>query len=153
MLPQAKSLGFLIPPQNPTMTPHYKKNSLVKPITRCLRKLFCRSRQNTTRVGLAPEDDWITVEAEDASQTAESEVPANEVILPQPADVVVQPTLPPECCRLNPEDIVIYGDHPVRAGAFTDVWEGSLDGAPVVIKSYRIYSADDPTPALIVIFS
>ena len=151
MLPQAKSLGFLIPPQNPTMTPRYKKNSLVKPITRCLRKLFRRSWQNTARAGLAPDDDWITVEADDASQTAE--VPANEVILPQPADVVVRPTLPQDCYRLNPEDIVIYGDHPVRAGAFTDVWEGSLDGAPVVIKSYRIYSADDPTPALIVIFS
>ena len=131
------------------MTPRCKKIPLVKPIARCLRKLFRRSRQNTTRADLAPDEDWITVEADDTSQTAEA--PANEDIPPQPAGVVVQPTLPPDCHRLNPEDIVIYGDHPARAGAFADIWDGSLDGAPVVIKSYRIYSADDPTPALIVI--
>lgn len=64
---------------------------------------------------------------------------------PQPADAVQQdgPTLQPNCSRLRSEDIEIFHSRPIYVGAFADVWEGSLAGARVAIKSYRFYSMVD----------
>ena len=56
-----------------------------------------------------------------------------------------QPLLPSVCTRLGSEDISIVGDHPARCGAFADVWDGSLAGSRVVIKSYRTYSTQART--------
>jgi len=45
----------------------------------------------------------------------------------------------PTCSSLGPGDIKIVGEHPVAAGGFADVWEGTYDGRKVVLKSYRCY--------------
>ncbi|KAF9782225.1 kinase-like domain-containing protein [Thelephora terrestris] len=95
----------------------------VKLITHNLRRPFRRSHRDTAEAAVA--------DAEYASQTAG--VPADE-------DTELQLVQPLE---LNSGDVVIHGDHPVRAGTFADIWEGSVDGFAVVIKSYRRYSTTD----------
>ena len=127
-----------------------RKLSAFKSIILRLRKKFRRSRQ-------APEREMLVtsrtmVDGDQISQTAES--PVDEDFEPRPTDAIRQdePLLPPNCDRLCPEDIEILGTFPDRAGVFTDVWEGSLAGDRVVIKSYRLYSATDFTQARIVRF-
>ena len=123
---------------------------------RYLRKLFPRSRRGIVEARVALDETRSQVDADHASQTADpdSEVSTNdsEDTEPQLADTVTQPCLPDGCSRLNSGDVKVHGNHPVRAGTFADVWDGSLDGAPVVIKSYRLYSATDSRVARIVRF-
>ena len=105
-----------------------------------------RSCQNGNR----PDETWVTVDTNSASHAAE--VAVSQDTDPQPAYGDLQPALPHDCSRVDSGDIVIHGDCPVRAGAFADVWEGSLNGAPVVIKSYRLSSATGSTHARMVRF-
>ena len=123
---------------------------------RYLRKLFPRSRRGIVEARVALDETRSSVDADRASQTADSDSEVSTVnsedTEPQPADTVAQPYLPDSCSRLNSGDVKVHGSHPVRAGAFADVWDGSLDGVPVVIKSYRLYSATDSTIARIVRF-
>jgi hypothetical protein len=44
---------------------------------------------------------------------------------------------------LSPEDVEIVGEHPIGAGGFADVWEGTHGGRKVVLKSYRCYTSFD----------
>lgn len=126
-----------------------KRIFATKPIISRLRKLFRRSRQVSVREAPASDENLVVVGGDQLSQTAES--PDSE---PRPEDAAQpgEPRLPPGCDRLRTGDIKISAKFPTRAGAFTDVWEGSLDGDRVVIKSYRLYSTADPTPVRIVRF-
>lgn len=127
--------------------------STAKSIISRLRKLFRGPHEG---VAGAP-GSLIAIGEDQISQTAEPSSPppsVNENAEQRPVGGVQwdQPPLPPNCSRLNLGDVEIPGDHPTRAGAFTDVWDGSLDGGRVVIKSYRIYSTGDPTQARMVRF-
>lgn len=115
-------------------------------------RLSRRSRQVSVGEALASDENWIMVDGDQISQTAEP--PVDEGSEPRPLDAIQQnePPLPPSCNRLHPDDIEIFTNLPSRAGAFTDVWEGSLAGDRVMIKSYRLYSTIDPTPARMVKF-
>lgn len=118
----------------------------VKSITSCFRKLFRRSRRNPVRAAVTPEEGSIAADTDHASQTADP--PDDSHSERRSADDVLQesPRLPPNCGRLNSEDITIPGDHPRRAGSFADTWDGYLDGnVRVAVKSYRLYSTNDPT--------
>lgn len=126
------------------MAPRRKKSFATGPITSHLRLLFRRFRQGPVRKPLGPDESRIiVVDIDHASRTVDASVDAES----QPQGVVlqVQSLLPPECPKLNPGDVVIHGDRPARAGSFADVWDGTLDGVRVVIKSYRLYSTADPT--------
>lgn len=131
--------------QSSTMASYRKEFFSAGSIVSYFRTLFGRSRQNPAKVALESDKCWTIVDTDRASRDVGESV--NEDTGPQPsaAFLQVQPPLPPECRRLSSKDIVIYGDHPARSGIFTDVWDGSLDGAPVVIKSYRLYSTADST--------
>jgi hypothetical protein len=122
-----------------------------KSIVSRLRKLFRRRGQNRGSAATAPDESSIGTPI---SQTAErpSSPTVDEDPEPRLADAVRcdEPPLPPNCSRLQPEDVKILGDRPARAGAFTDIWDGSLAGERVAIKSYRIYSTTDPTQARMV---
>ena len=129
-----------------------KKIFAARSIIPRLRKIFRRSRQVSARETLASDESWTVVDADQISpQTAESPVDVDE---PRPADAVRQdePLLPPGCGKLRSEDIEIFYTLPNRAGAFADVWDGSLAGDRVVIKFYRLYSATDSTQARMVRF-
>ena len=138
----------------------WKKFFPAKAISR-LRRLFFRPRQDEGRVARASEENLIliVVDEDQISQTAEDALPPpstasqpNEDSEPQLAEAVQrgQPLLPPNCSELQPEHIEILGNFPTRSGAFADVWDGSLAGTRVAIKSYRTYSATDPTQARMV---
>ena len=119
----------------------------------CLRRLFRRHRQSKGE----STERLITVDPDQVSQSAESLSPppspsVDEDSEPRPVDDIQQdqPPLPPSCSRLLPRDIKILGDRPSCAGAFADIWDGSLGDDRVVVKSYRIYSTVDSTHARIV---
>jgi hypothetical protein len=40
---------------------------------------------------------------------------------------------------LGPEDFKPVGQHPIAAGGFADIWEGTYEGRKVMLKSYRCY--------------
>lgn len=118
-----------------------------------LRKLFRRHRRSRGE----STEMLIAVDPDQVSQTAESSSPPPSPSVDQDREPRFvddiqqnQPFLPPSCSRLHAEDIKILGDHPSSAGAFTDIWDGSLAGDRVVVKSYRIYSTVDPTQARMV---
>ena len=121
-------------------------------IPRRLRKIFRRSRQVSVREPPTSDESWtvVMVDGDQISQIAES--PVDEDPEPRPEEAVHQdePLLPPNCDRLRSDDIVISGTHPDRTGAFADVWDGSLSGDRVMIKSYRLYSAMGSTQARMV---
>ena len=129
----------------------FERIFVAEPIIPCLRRLFRRSPlgQAAVREGLAS-DESLTEDR--TSQIAEP--PVDEDFEPRPTDAVQhgQPPLPPNCNRLCPGDIEISGILPARAGPFTDVWDGSLAGERVVIKSYRLHSTTDSTHARMVRF-
>jgi len=52
---------------------------------------------------------------------------------------------PPACHWLGPGEVRIIGEHPIAAGGFANVWEGTHDGRKVVLKSYRCYLSFDVT--------
>ena len=124
-----------------------------KSIVSRLRKLFRRRGQNRGSAATAPDESSIRTPI---SRTAErpSSPTVDEDPEPRLADVARwdEPPLPPDCSRLQSEDVKILGDCPARAGAFTDIWDGSLAGERVAIKSYRINSTTDPTQARMVSF-
>ena len=120
-----------------------------------LRKLFRRHRQSRRE----PTDDLIVVDPDQVSQTAKSaSLPPIPSVDEDPEPRLVddirqdQPLSPPTCGRLLVGDLKILGDHPSRAGAFADIWDGSLADDRVVVKFYRIYSTVDPTYARMVRF-
>jgi len=120
-----------------------------------LRKLFRRHRQGRG----APAERLIVVDPDQVSQTAEPSSPppgpspsVDGNSGPQLVDDIQQdqPPLPPSCSRLQLGDIEILDEHPSCAGAFANIWNGSLAGDRVVVKSYRIYSTVDSTHARMV---
>lgn len=126
--------------------PSYRKNLLAaKSIVSRFCKLIRRPRQSKGRAAQAPDETSIVADG-DQPQAAETPPPlVNEDFEPRLAG-----DPPPGCSRLYPGEVKVLGDHPASAGAFTDIWDGSLAGDPVVIKSYRIYSTGDPTQARMV---
>jgi len=124
----------------------FTANSIVSRLRKLLRGLRHRKSR---RAALASE----VVYRDRISQSAEAS--GNEDSQPPPTGVVQQdqPSLPPNCSRLLSGDIEILGNHPARSGAFADVWEGSLAGGRVVIKSYRRSTTTDPIQARMVRFS
>ena len=56
---------------------------------------------------------------------------------------VLQPSLPPTCRWLIPEDINLIGKLPIAAGAFANIYQATCDGRKVVLKSYRPYISLD----------
>ena len=119
-----------------------------KSITSRLRKLFRRPRRNSVRAAVTPEEGSIAADTDHASQTADPPVNEDSLSERRSTGGVLQdpPRLPPNCGSLNSEDITTPDNHPRRAGSFADTWDGYLGGTVrVVIKSYRLYSTDDPT--------
>ena len=55
----------------------------------------------------------------------------------------LRPSMPPSFLWLEPENLKIFGEHPMGAGGFTNIWEGIYDGRKVVLKSYRCYMTFD----------
>ena len=54
------------------------------------------------------------------------------------------PSSSPSTCRwLGPGELKIVSEHPIAAGGFSNVWEGTHDGRKVVLKSYRCYVSFD----------
>jgi len=142
------------------MASYCKRFFTAKSIILCLRKLLRKPRRNSGGTVLVPDERPIVVDEDQISRTAEPSPPpppnpsVNEDSEPRLADAVEwhQPPLPPNCSRLRPGDIEILGNRPARAGSFADVWDGSLAGTRVVVKSYRVYSTVDPTHARMVRF-
>ena len=100
------------------------------------------------RAAVTPEEGSIAADTDHASQTADPPVNEDSLSERRSTGGVLQdpPRLPPNCGRLNSEDITTPGNYPRRAGSFADTWDGYLGGSVrVVIKSYRLYSTDDPT--------
>lgn len=46
---------------------------------------------------------------------------------------------PQACVWLEPEDLDVDEEGPVRSGGYADIWKARLDGRAVAIKSYRRY--------------
>jgi hypothetical protein len=57
------------------------------------------------------------------------------------------PTLPSPCCLLGLEDFKLVSEHPIAAGRFANIWEGTYEGRKVVLKSYRCYVLFDVAQA------
>jgi len=58
----------------------------------------------------------------------------------------LQLPLPPNCRRLEQEDLNIVGACRVNAGGFADIWVGEMDGRTVAIKSHRYYASEHCAP-------
>ena len=119
-----------------------------------LRKLFRGSRQVSVRETLASDESWTAVDVDGdlMPQTAESSVDEDSEPLLAASVYRDEHLLPLDCAKLGSADVEIFTTLPNRAGAFTNVWNGSLAGDRVVIKSYRLYSAEDFTHARMVRF-
>ena len=55
----------------------------------------------------------------------------------------LMPSLPSTCHLLSPPDIKLVSEHPIAAGGFANIWEGTHGGRKVVLKSYRCYVSFD----------
>lgn len=126
------------------MTSYRKKFFAAESIILYLRMLLPGSCKNTVRETLWSDEARTLVDTDRASQTTDRATDEDTEAQSTGAVLPFQLRLPPDCHRLNPGDIVILDNHPARAGAFADVWDGSLDGARVVIKSYRLASTTSP---------
>lgn len=128
------------------MVSYHNEFFAAKFIASYFRVLFRGPHQAPAKTAVGPDESWIEVDTESRPSLAVDE-PTNQDTKPQPPGAVlqVQPPLPPECPRLKPEDVIIHGDHPTRAGVFADVWDGYHGGVRVVVKSYRLYSTVDST--------
>ena len=62
----------------------------------------------------------------------------------------LQSSLPSACRWLSSDIIKLVGRHPVAAGGFADIWEGTYDGREVVLKSYRCYMSFDVSQIFLV---
>jgi len=65
----------------------------------------------------------------------------------------LRPLLPAACNRLEPDDVLIIDTSPFSSGSFSDVWQGSLQGQLVAVKSLRLYSSPEFDPAEVGIVS
>ena len=135
--------------QTSAMPSCHKQFFAAKLIISRLRKLFRRPCQNE-RAAQAPDKNLIAVVDGGHPQTAEHTPPPPNPTANEDDVRRDRPLLPPDCRILRSGDINVLGGHPARGGAFADVWDGSLAGSRVVIKSYRTYSAIDSTQARMV---
>lgn len=57
------------------------------------------------------------------------------------------PLLPATCNRLESDDVLIADTSPFSSGSFSEIWQASLGGLPVAVKSLRCYCSPefDPT--------
>ena len=51
--------------------------------------------------------------------------------------------LPPTCTWLGSSDVQITDATAFSSGGFAEVWRGSIQGLPVVVKSFRCYSSPE----------
>ena len=58
----------------------------------------------------------------------------------------LQQSLPPTCKWLGPGDIQIIGMTPISSGGYSEVWQGSLQGLLIAVKSFRCYSCPELDP-------
>ena len=65
----------------------------------------------------------------------------------------LHPLLPETCNRLVSDDVRIADTTPCSSGGFSEVWLGSLQGRPIVVKSLRLYSSLEFDPAEVGIVS
>jgi len=63
------------------------------------------------------------------------------------------PLLPAACNRLESNGVLIIDACPFSSGSFSDVWQASSQGLPVVVKSFRCYSSSEFDPAEVGIVS
>jgi len=65
----------------------------------------------------------------------------------------LHPLLPHTCNQLVSGDVQIIDTAPYALGGFSEVWGGSLQGRPVVVKSLRLFSCPEFDPAEVGIVS
>lgn len=65
----------------------------------------------------------------------------------------LHPLLPAACNRLESEDVLIIDKSPFSSGSFSEVWQGSLQGLLVAVKSLRLYASPEFDPAEVGIVS
>ena len=65
----------------------------------------------------------------------------------------LRPLLPAACNRLESEDVLIIDTSPFSSGSFSEVWQGSLQGLVVAVKSLRLYASPEFDPAEVGIVS
>lgn len=53
----------------------------------------------------------------------------------------LRPLFPPACASFEPGEVTTFGDTPIAAGGFADIWQGTCNGENIVQKSYRCYQA------------
>ena len=58
------------------------------------------------------------------------------------SEVARQP-IPSSCTSFEGEDLKVIGNTPIGAGGYADIWEATLGGRAVVLKSYRPYETDN----------
>jgi len=54
---------------------------------------------------------------------------------------------PPTCKWLEPDDVLIVETSAFSSGGFSEVWQGSLQGLAVAVKTLRCYSSPEFDPA------
>jgi len=59
----------------------------------------------------------------------------------------LRPLLPLACNRLGSDDVLIIDTRPFSSGCFSEVWQGTLQGLLVVVKSLRFYASPEFDPA------
>lgn len=55
----------------------------------------------------------------------------------------VRRSLPANCASFQGDEVIIVGNTPIQAGGYADIWEATLDGHNVILKSYRSYETGD----------
>ena len=51
--------------------------------------------------------------------------------------------LPPNCALFKVDEVKVFGDVPLEAGGYADLWEATLCGRDVIQKTYRRYETSD----------
>ena len=57
------------------------------------------------------------------------------------------PLLPLACNRLGSDDVLVIDTRQFSSGCFSEVWQGTLQGFLVVVKSLRLYASPEFDPA------
>jgi len=91
---------------------------------------FSRSENNTPPSPLNPP----------SMSAADDELPYDHY-----SDAVQQllSLFPPNCAPFEVDEVKVFGDVPIEAGGYADLWEATLCGRDVIQKTYRRYETSD----------
>ena len=111
-------------------------------------------RGESSAVGEYPSLQPLHLLAPSRLEVGSSPTTGLDVISPSQRHVQIaqdlRSSLPSACRWLGPGGIKLVGEHPIAAGGFANIYDATLDGRKVALKSRRCYESFDVTQAVAV---